>query len=135
MKVVLNSILLVFFIFFVPVISSADNSSPEGFDNYFNNVSNSLELTDEQKTEVRPIFLSSFKESESIFQKYGFNPAKGERPSIFKIGDMKKEIEQSEAQTDEKLRKILSDEQMEDLKEFRKQEAKKIEQEYEDNKK
>jgi len=135
MNAVTNSILLVLCIAIIPVVVSADSSSPEGFENYFSNVSTSLNLTDQQKTEVRPIFLSSFNDSESIFQKYGFNPAKGKRPSIFKIGDMKKEIEQSQAHTDEKLSKILSQQQMDDLKKFRAQEAKKIEQEYDANKK
>jgi len=133
--VVRNILLLIICIFIFPFITAADSSTPEGFENYFSNVSTSLNITAQQKTEVRPIFLSSFNDSERIFQKYGFKPAKGKRPSIFKIGDMKKEIEQSQAQTDEKLSKILSQQQMDDLKQFRAQEAKKIEQEYEANKK
>jgi len=133
MKLFKLSFVILLFVIVLPFSATADE--PEGFENYFSNVSTSLDLTDQQKTEVRPIFLSSFNESESIFQKYGFYPAKGERPSIFKIGDMKKEIEQSEAKTDEQLNKILSSQQMDDLKQFRDEEEKKIEKEYEENKK
>ena len=135
MKLIKTSLVLILFILAVPFSVTADDPVPDGFENYFSNVSSSLELTDQQKTEVRPIFLSSFKDTESIFQKYGFYPAKGERPSIFKIGDMKKEVEQSEAQTDKKLSAILSEKQMNDLKQFRDEEEKKLEQEYEANKK
>ena len=97
-----------------------------GFDKYFNNISTKLDMSPEQVKETRPIFLTYYDETATTFKKYGFNPEEGEKPGIFKLEDMKKEIEKNEKVADAKLDSILSKEQMDELTQIRKEEAKQL---------
>jgi len=92
-------------------------------------------LTDKQKTEVRPIFLSDFNEAMNVFKKYGFDPSKGEKPGIFKLEEMKDELQQSEKETNKKLSAILSNQQMDELNRIRAEEEKQKKEELEAHKK
>jgi len=124
MKLLSASIVILFFVLVLPFSAAAEESA--AFDKYFSNVSEKLSMTPEQEKETRPIFLQSYQENLSTFQKYGFNPEKGEKPGIFKLEDMKKEIVKNQKVTDSKLDQILSAEQMGELKQIRDQEAKEL---------
>lgn len=108
----------------VPFSVIAEDSA--AFDKYFSNISEKLSMSPEQVKETRPVFLESYQENLGTFKKYGFNPEKGEKPGIFKLEDMKKEIDKNQKVTDSKLDKILSAEQMGELKQIRDQEAKEL---------
>ena len=133
MKLIKSLIVFVFVALAVPLPAAADD--PEGFDNYFSNISEKLSMSDEQVKETRPIFLSYYDETDVIFKKYGFNPEEGKKPGIFKLEDMKKEIEKNEKVTDAKLDSILSKEQMDELAKVRKEEAKQLMQELKEHEK
>ena len=124
MKLVKSLTVLVLIILAVPFSVMAEESA--AFDKYFSNISEKLSMSPEQVKETKPIFLQSYQENLSIFQKYGFNPEKGEKPGIFKLEDMKKEIEKAQKVTDSKLDQVLSTEQMGELKQIRDQEAKEL---------
>ena len=124
MRLIKSTLVLLFFLAVLPFTVNADD--PEGFDKYFSNISEKLSMSNEQVNETRPIFLSYYDETAVIFKKYGFNPEEGKKPGIFKLEDMKKEIEKNEKTTDSKLESILSNEQMDELAEVRKEEAKQL---------
>ena len=124
MKLINTSLVLLLFITALPFLTAAEESA--AFDKYFSNISEKLSMTPEQVKETRPIFLQSYQENLSTFQKYGFNPEKGEKPGIFKLEDMKKEIDKNQKVTDGKLDRILSTEQMGELKQIRDEEAKEL---------
>ena len=133
MKLVKSLTVLVLIILAVPFSAMAEESA--AFDKYFSNISEKLSMSPEQVKETKPIFLQSYQENLSIFQKYGFNPEKGEKPGIFKLEDMKKEIEKAQKVTDSKLDQVLSTEQMGELKQIRDQEAKELMNELKENEK
>lgn len=133
MKLIKSLTVLALILLAVPFSVIAEDSA--AFDKYFSNISEKLSMTPEQVKETKPIFLESYQENLGIFKKYGFNPAKGEKPNIFKLEDMKKEIEKAQKVTDSKLDKILSAEQMGELKQIRDQEAKQIMNELKENEK
>lgn len=135
MKLIETSIVFILVILALPILAVADGPAPDGFDKYFSNISEKLLMSDEQVKETRPIFLSYYNETASTFQKYGFNPEKGEKPGIFKLEDMKKDIEKNEKQTDNKLSTILSKKQMEELNHIRDEEAKQLMQELKEHEK
>lgn len=124
MKLLSASIVILLFVLVLPFSAAAEKSA--AFDKYFSNVSEKLSMTPEQEKETRLIFLQSYQENLSTFQKYGFNPEKGEKPEIFKLEDMKKEIVKNQKVTDSKLDQILSTDQMGELKQIRDQEAKEL---------
>ena len=126
MKVVQSLPILILFLVVLIFTAVADESSSAAFDKYFSNISEKLSMSPDQVTETKPIFLQSYQENLSIFQKYGFNPEKGEKPGIFKLEDMKKEIDKAQKVTDSKLDQVLSAEQMGELKQIRDQEAKEL---------
>ena len=126
MKVVQSLPILILFLTGLIFTAVADESSSAAFDKYFSNISEKLSMSPAQVKETKPIFLQSYQENLSIFQKYGFNPEKGEKPGIFKLEDMKNEIDKAQKVTDSKLDQVLSAEQMGELKQIRDQEAKEL---------
>lgn len=124
MKLLSSSIVILLFVLALPFSAAAEDSA--AFDKYFSNISEKLSMSPEQVKETRPVFLQSYQENLSTFKKYGFNPEKGEKPGIFKLEDMKKEIDKNQKVTDSKLDQILSAEQMGELKQIRDQEAKEL---------
>lgn len=80
-----------------------------------------LNLTEEQKEQVTPIFEKSMKKRQSIFKSYGVNlenrdANSGKKMGFRKIRKMKKEMDNVHANTLTELKRVLTDVQLTEYK-------------------
>jgi hypothetical protein len=81
-------------------------------------VKDRLQLTPEQTDQIRPILMEEFQKLKAMRDKYGDGDGNGsQRPRTrMKMG---RELKSIQSETDDKLRTILSKQQMEELKKIR----------------
>lgn len=86
----------------------------------FEKMAAELNLTEEQKTAVRPILEDSFAKRRAVMEKHGVGPGKG-RPDRKTMRSMRPEMQAIRQDTDQQLSGVLSDEQMKQLQQKRKE--------------
>lgn len=77
-----------------------------------------LNLSEEQKTAVRPMLESSFKKRSAVLEAHGIEPGQG-KPNRSAMKGMKGEMRTIREETDAELATVLDESQMAELKQMR----------------
>jgi len=115
----------------VSVLSKANSPIDDKFINeyslskeqavYLNSMIGRLKPTDNQNDQLMPIFLDIFQKRQSIMKKNGVDlksRSSGERIGMKQLRSIKKEMDKLNKQTMKQLEKVLSKEQLNELKKF-----------------
>lgn len=79
-----------------------------------------LGLTDEQATQVREILEDNARKAEEVFKKHGVEPGNPPKNMRAKMA-LGRDLKPIRAQGDERLKEVLTDEQMKEFEQMRKQ--------------
>ena len=121
-KQIFNTLLAAFFAIFAITVSAADTSERRAqAQQQIEEIKTRLNLTEEQKARVTPIFEKSMKKRQSILKRYGIDLENREANSGKEIGfrtarKLKKEMEEARAKTLTELQSVLTDVQLTEYK-------------------
>jgi len=79
-----------------------------------------LELTEQQQQQVRPIMQSAMEQRRAVREAHGVGPGKG-KPDAQTRQAMRGEMQAIKADTDQQLAEVLSAEQMQELRDIRRE--------------
>ena len=83
-----------------------------------------LELSGQQREALRPILLDHVESMRAVMEKYGIDPASGERPSLTVMFAVRRDMKSNRDAFDARVAEVLSPAQMDSFKKIRDEQRK-----------